>query len=173
MTQYAKDQTRRILKTEQAAYVQNAIDFARRSSAAPHEGSLQPTAYTTFYVTTTNEGLEKYAELKAEGWTLLDNTLHLMAVPGKALSLVCKCPESVFETYIPIIAANAEKAYVAEVEAHNRQAQKLQERAKEIQLEFDRREEERKALLMAEITKEFDQKARAQFVPAASNGLHH
>lgn len=169
MTQYAKDQTRRILKTEQAAYVQNAIDRARTAPAA-YEGALDQTGSTVFYHTTVHEALEHYADLKAAGWTL-QHTAPVFY--DKLNSFVAIKPESVFEKDIPQIAARAEAAYIAEVEAHNRQAQKLQERAKEIQLEFDRREEERKALLMAEITKEFDQKARAQFVPAASNGLHH
>lgn len=170
---YAKEQTRRILKTEQAAYVQNAIDFARRSAVAAHEGSLHPTAYTTFYVRTTNEGMERYAELKAEGWTLLDNTLHLMAEPGKALSFIAKCPESVFEEiYIPLIAANAEKAYVAEVEAHNREAKKLQERAEFIQQEFQRREAERQQALMDEITKEYDSRGRGRLINSADVQLH-
>jgi hypothetical protein len=149
---YKPEQTRRILKTEQAEYVQQAIDRARTAPAA-YEGSLDPTGSTVFYHTTVHEALEHYAKLHADGWTLQ----HAAPVfYDKLNSFVAIKPESVFEKDIPQIAARAEAAYAKEVEQHNLNAKKLQERAKEIQLEFDRREEERKALLMAEITKQYD-----------------
>ncbi|MGH8386650.1 MAG: hypothetical protein ACRESJ_14325 [Pseudomonas sp.] len=66
---YRKDQIRKVLKTEQAEYIQNAIEFARTAAPA-YEGSLDPTGSTLFLHLTTHAALEHYADLKAAGWEL-------------------------------------------------------------------------------------------------------
>jgi len=158
MTQYAKDQTRRILKTEQAAYVQDAIDRARTAPAA-YEGSLDPTGSTLFHHRTVHEALEHYADLKADGWSLDHGAL---VFDDKLYSFIAIKPSDVFEKDIPQIALRAEAAYIREVEAHNREAKKLQERAEFIKTEFARREAERQQALMDEITKQYDSRGHAK-----------
>lgn len=165
---YAPEQTRRILKTEQAAYVQDAIDRARAAPAA-HEGSLDPTGSTLFYHRTVHEALEHYADLKAEGWSL-EHTAPVFY--DKLHSFVAVKPNHVFEKDIPQIAARAEQAYLKVVEDHNKQAKKLQERQAFIESEFERREAERQAALRTEIEREYDSRGRSRFVNSDDVQLH-
>ncbi|MNP55554.1 hypothetical protein D3C76_1502120 [compost metagenome] len=56
-----------------------------------------------------------------------------------------------------------------EVEDHNKQAKKLQERQALIEQEFEKREEERKQALRAEVETELIARGRVQYMPAASH----
>ncbi|MBF8731944.1 hypothetical protein IRZ59_16020 [Pseudomonas guariconensis] len=168
MTKHAPEQFRKVLKAEQHDYIQRAIEIAR-NAPAQYEGSLHPTGSTIFQHRTIHEALEHYADLKAQGWELE----HLTpACYDKLFSFSAKKPEHVFEQDIPQIVLNAEKMYLREVEEHNKQAKKLQERKAFVEQEFARLEEERKAKLRTELEKQFDSRGRVQHVSSDTVYLH-
>ena len=168
MTKYAPEQTRKVLKAEQAEHIQLAIEIAR-TAPAQHEGTVLPTGSTIFQHRTIHEALEHYADLKAQGWQLE----HLNpACYDRLFSFVAKKPEHIFEQDIPQIALNAEKDYLKIVEDHNKQAKQLQERQAFIEEEFERREEQRKAALRAELAREYDNRGRVQRVNSTDIQLH-
>lgn len=171
MTTYAQNQFRKVLKIEQAAYIQAAIENAK-TALPQHEGSRNPTGRTIFYVRTTHEGLEKFAELKANGWILDTSATALLQEYKVPLSFTAIAPDHVFESYVPLIAERAEQDYLREVEAHNKQAQKLKERTEFVESEVKRREEERLAQLRAELAKDFDNRGRVQFITESDTQLH-
>lgn len=171
MTTYAPEQFRKVLKIEQAAYIQTAIEHAKHAEPQ-HEGSRNPSGKVIFYVRTTHEALERYAQLKAEGWELDYNLPALTVAPQVPLSFVATAPAHIFETYLPLIAERAEQNYLKEVEVHNKHAQKLKERAEFIESEVKRREDERLAQLKADLAKEFDNRGRVQFITESDTQLH-
>lgn len=168
MTKYAPQQFRKILKAEQAEFIEQAIVLARTAPAA-YEGSLNPTGSTEFYHKTVHEALEHYADLRAEGWTLehtapvFYNNLH---------SFVAIKPDHIFEADKALIAQRAEKAYIKEVEDHNKQAQKLKDKSAFVEAEFQRLEAERQATLRAELEKQYDNRGRVQRVNSTDVQLH-
>ncbi|MNJ21183.1 hypothetical protein D3C77_155290 [compost metagenome] len=168
MTKYAPQQFRKILKAEQAEYIEQAIEFAR-TDVPQHEGSVQPTGSTIFYVRTIHEALERYADLKAEGWTLQHGIPALDVAP---LSFVAIKPDQVFETDKALIAKRAEQAYLREVEAHNKEAQRLKDKSAFVEAEFQRLEAERQATLRAELEKQYDNRGRVQRVNSTDVQLH-
>lgn len=168
MTIYKAEQARKVLKAEQAEYIQEAIELARTANPS-YEASLDPTGSTLFYHLTTHAALEHYADLKAQGWTLQ----HLIpACNDKLYSFVAVKPESVFELDIPQIALRAENAYLREIEAHNKVARKEAERVAYIESEFQRREQQRQAQLRAELASEYDSRGKTQFVSENQTRLH-
>lgn len=171
MTIYKAEQARKVLKAEQAEYIQEAIERARTANPS-HEGSRNPTGRTTFYVRTTHEALTRWAELSAAGWILDTNSTCLHVAPQTPLAFTAIAPEDVFDSYLPLIAERAEQDYVKEVEAHNKEAKKLKERADFIESEFKRREEERLAQLRATLAKEYDDRDRVQYVNSQDVQLH-
>lgn len=171
MTTYAPEQFRKILKIEQAAYIQAAIENAK-TALPQHEGSRNPTGRTIFYVRTTHEGLEKFAELKADGWILDTSATALLQEYQVPLSFTAIAPDHVFESYVPLIAERAEQDYLQEIEAHNKQAQKLKERAAYVESEVKRMEEERLAKLRADLAKEYDSNANPRYVNSEAVQLH-
>lgn len=171
MTTYAQDQFRKVLKAEQAEYIEQAIKAARKAPATL-EGSLHKTGRTEFIVRSVNEGMQRFADLAKDGWTLDTSILNLYVAPNVPLSFTAICPDHVFETYIPTIAQLAEQAYLKSVEDHNKEAKKLQERQAFIEQEFERREEERKAQLRAELAREYDNRGRARYVNSDDVQLH-
>lgn len=170
-TTYAPEQFRKILKIEQAAYIQAALERAK-TALPSHEGSRNPTGRTTFYVTSPFEAMQRWAELSAQGWELDSNSTCLLVAPQTPLAFTAVAPASIFETYLPLIAERAEQDYLKEVGDHNKQAQKLKERAEFIESEFKRREEERLAQLRADLAKEYDNRGRAQFITEGDTQLH-
>lgn len=168
MTTYAPEQFRKILKAEQAEYIEQAIEFAR-TAAPQHEGSAHPTGSTIFYVRTTHEALERYADLKADGWTLQHEIPALNTGP---LSFVANKPDHVFEIDKPLIAQRAEQSYFKEVEAHNKEAQRLKDKAAFVEAEFQRIEAERQANLRAELEQQYDSRGRVQRVNSTDVQLH-
>jgi len=58
------------------------------------------------------------------------------------------------------------------VEVHNKQAQKLKDRAEFIESEVKHREEERLAKLRADLAREFDNRGRGQFITENDTLLH-
>ncbi|MFG0352914.1 hypothetical protein ACF8LD_17945 [Pseudomonas sp. zbq_5] len=148
MTQYAKNQTRRILKTEQAAYVQRAIELAR-TGPAQHEGSLDPTGSTIFQYPTFGAALEGFADLKAQGWKLEPSFCQCFPT---LYSVVAIKPDHIFEKEISQIALRAEAAYAKEVEDHNNEVQRLKDKAEFVALGLKRRDE----ALRAELEEEYD-----------------
>ena len=168
MTKYAPEQFRKILKAEQAEYIERAIEFAR-TDIPQHEGSVKLTGSTKFYVRTIHEALERYADLKADGWTLQHSIPALDVAP---LSFVAIKPEHVFEADKPLIAKRAEQDYIKEVEAHNKEAQRLKDKADFVESEFNRLEEERKAQLRADLAKQYDNRGRSRFVNSDDVQLH-
>ncbi|MBY8949460.1 hypothetical protein J1G35_26720 [Pseudomonas sp. SH10-3B] len=171
MTTYAPDQFRKVLKIEQAAYIQFAIERAK-TALPQHEGSRNPTGRTTFYVTSPFEAMQRWAELSAQGWELDSNSTCLLVAPQTPLAFTAIAPASVFETYLPLIAERAEQDYLKEVEVHNKQAQKLRDRAEFIESEVKRRKDERLAQLKADLAKEFDNRGRVQFITESDTQLH-
>lgn len=170
-TTYAPDQFRRILKAEQAEYIQAALERAK-DAEAQHEGSRNPTGRTIFYFRTTHEALSKWADLSTNGWQLDYNSPALMVAPQVPLAFTAIAPAHIFETYLPLIAERAEQDYLREVEAHNKQAQKLKDRAEFIEAEVKRREEERLTQLKVDLAKEFDNRGRVQFITESDTQLH-
>lgn len=168
MTKYAPEQFRKILKAEQAEFIEQAILLARTAPAA-YEGSLNPTGSTEFYHKTVHEALEHYADLKADGWTLehtvpvLYNNLH---------SFVAIKPDHVFEADKALIAQRAEQAYIKEVEAHNKETQRLKDKASYVESEFQRLEAKRQADLRAELEEQYNNRGRAQYVNSTDTHLH-
>ncbi len=158
MTIYAPGATRRILRAEQAEFVQAAVERAK-SAPAQHEGSLTPTGRTNFYFSHMHEALLKWAELSSEGWELDMNVPALLVAPQVPLSFTAICPGEVFESYVPLIAERAEKDYIKEIEAHNKQATKLKEREAFIESEFQRLEQERLAQLREDLAAQYDARA--------------
>ncbi|POG12949.1 hypothetical protein BGP82_00345 [Pseudomonas putida] len=171
MTTYAPEQIRKVLKSEQAEYIEQAIKAARKAPATL-EGSLHKTGRTEFIVRSVNEGMQRFADLVRDGWTLDTSILNLYVAPNVPLSFTAICPDHVFETYIPTIAQLAEQAYLKSVEDHNKQAKKLQERQTFIEQEFERREEERKAQLRAELAREYDTSLNPTFDRVDRPRLH-
>ncbi|MFV3283160.1 hypothetical protein ACNFCI_03720 [Pseudomonas sp. NY15356] len=168
MTKYAPEQFRKVLKAEQHDYIRRAIEIARTAPAA-YEGSLDPTGSTIFQHRTIHEALEHYADLKAQGWELE----HLTpACNDKLFSFSAKKPEHVFEQDILQIAARAEKAYLKEIEIHNKEAQRLKDKAAFIEAEFNRLEEERKASLRAELERQFDSRVQHRVQHVISHAAH-
>lgn len=165
---YTAEQFRKVLKAEQAQYIEQAITLAR-TAPATYEGSLDPTGAVEFFHLTTHAALEHYADLKAGGWTLehtapvFYNNLH---------SFTAKKPDSVFELDKPLIAQRAEQAYLREVEAHNKEAQRLKDKAAFVEYEFQRLETERLAALRAELEKQYDNRGRVQRVNSTDVQLH-
>lgn len=165
---YTAEQFRKVLKAEQAAYIEQAITLAR-TAPATYEGSLDPTGSVEFFHLTTHAALEHYADLKADGWTLehtapvFYNNLH---------SFVAIKPDHVFELDKALIAARAEKAYVKEVEDHNKEAQRLKDKATFVEAEFQRIESERKAALRAELESQYENRGRIQRVNSTDVKLH-
>ncbi|MBF8740229.1 hypothetical protein [Pseudomonas guariconensis] len=168
---YAPEQFRKVLKAEQHDYIQRAIDRARTAPAA-YEGSLHPTGRTEFVVRSMNEALEKFAKLSLEGWTLDTSVLNLCVAPDVPLTFVAIKPDHVFEADIALIAQQAEKAYLKEIEIHNKEAQRLKEKAAFIEAEFNRLEEERKANLRAELERQFDSRGHHRVQHVISHGAH-
>lgn len=168
MTKYAPEQFRKILKAEQAEYIEQAILLAR-TAAPQHEGSVRPTGSTMFYARTTHEALERYADLKAEGWTLQHGVPALSCAP---LSFVAVKPDHVFEADKPLIAQCAEKDYIREVEVHNKEAQRLKDKTAFVESEFKRLEAERQAALRAELEEQYDNRGRVRFVNSTDTQLH-
>ncbi|WP_146022360.1 hypothetical protein [Pseudomonas sp. FW305-70] len=166
-----KLEIRKSNKAEKAAYVEQAIQAAR-IGLPQHEGSRQPTGRTIYYVQTTHEALERFAQLKAEGWELCNSSTALVVAPQVPLSFVAIAPDHVFETYIPLITASAEAAYEKEIIQHNELFKKQEQRAKEVLEEFERRESERKAALMAEIELEVEARHNPRFERADRTKLH-
>lgn len=168
MTKYAPEQFRKILKAEQAEYIEQAIERARTAPAV-YEGSLNPTGSTEFFHRTLHEALEHYADLKADGWTLehtapvFFNNLH---------SFVANKPDHVFENDKPMIAQRAEQAYIKQVEDHNKEAQRLKDKAAFVEAEFQRIEAERQANLRADLERQFDSRGRVQRVNSTDTQLH-
>lgn len=171
MTTYTPEQFRKVIKVEQAAFIQAALERAKNAEAQ-HEGSRNPTGRTIFYFRTTHEALTKWAELSANGWKLDHNSHALMVAPQVPLAFTAIAPTHIFETYLPLIAERAEQDYLKEVESHNKQAQKLKERAEFIESEVKRREEERLDKLRADLTKDFDNRGRVQFITESDTQLH-
>ncbi|WP_456016418.1 hypothetical protein [Pseudomonas fluorescens] len=170
-TTYAPDQFRKILKIEQSAYIQAALERAK-TALPSHEGSRTPTGRTTFYVTSTFEAMQRWAELSAQGWELDSNSTCLLVAPQTPLAFTAIAPDHVFETYLPLIAERAEQDYLKEVGNHNKQAQKLKDRNEFVESEFIKREEERKAKALAELAAEFDNRGRVQFITESDTQLH-
>lgn len=170
-TTYTPEQFRKVLKIEQAAYIQAAIERAK-TALPQHEGSRNPTGRTTFYVTSTFDAMQRWAELSAEGWELDTNSTCLLVAPQTPLAFTAIAPDHIFETYLPLIAESAEQNYLREVEDHNKQAQKLKDRAQFVESEFQRREAERLAQLRADLAREFDNRGRVQFITDSDTQLH-
>lgn len=170
-TTYAPDQFRKILKSEKAEFIQAALERAK-DALPQHEGSRNPSGRTTFYVRSIPEAMVKWAELSANDWVLDSNSPILEIGHQIPLSFTAIAPPHVFETYLPLIAERAEYEYDREVEAHNKQAQKLKERKEFIESEFIRREEERKAKALADLAAEFDNRDRVQFLGEHDTQLH-
>ncbi|RMR03482.1 hypothetical protein [Pseudomonas syringae group genomosp. 7] len=170
-TTYAPDQFRKILKSEKAEFIQAALERAK-DALPQHEGSRNPSGRTTFYVASIPEAMIRWAELSADGWVLDSNSPILEIGYQIPLAFTAIAPSHVFETYLPLIAERAEYDYEREVEAHNKQAQKLKERTEFIESEFIRREEERKAKALAELAAEFDNRGRVQFITESDTQLH-
>lgn len=171
MTKYSPEAFRKVLQSEQKEHIQRAIEIARHAPAV-YEGSLRPTGSTEFVVRNANEALEKFAKLSLEGWTLDTNILNLHVAPNVPLTFVAIKPDHVFEADIPVIAQQAERDYVAEVQEHNKRAQALKDKADFIASEFERREAERHAALRAEIEREYDGRGRARYVNGNDVQLH-
>jgi hypothetical protein len=134
-------------KTELAAYVSQAIEQAR-VGAPSYEGSLDPTGSTVFYNRTSHEALEKYADLKALGWTLI----HEIPVLTKGIfDFTARKPDDVFALDIPQISARAEASYLAGIERYNTQIERQQKDDAEILAEYERREAARKACVIEDI----------------------
>lgn len=137
-------------KTEMAVYVAQAIEQARVGAPA-YEGSLDPTGSTVFYNRTQHEAMEKYSDLKAQGWELI----HEIPVMTKGLhDFSARKPEALFQLDIPQITVRAEAAYHAWIEKHNAAVLREEQNEKEIMEEFNRREEARKAQLLEDIRNE-------------------
>lgn len=171
MTTYTPEQFRKVIKVEQAAFIQAALERAKNAEAQ-HEGSRNPTGRTIFYFRTTHEALTKWAELSANGWNLDYSSHALLVAPQVPLAFTAIAPAHIFETYLPLIAERAEQDYLKEVEAHNKKAQKLKDRAEFIEAEVKRREEERLAQLKSDLAKEFDSRDRVQFITDSDTQLH-
>lgn len=159
---YAPEQFRKVLKIEQAAHIQASIENAK-TALPQHEGSRNPTGRTIFYFESCKDALERWADLSAEGWLLDTNATVLLQAPLTPLSFTAIAPSEVFESYLPLIAERAEQDYLKKVEAHNKQAKELKERAEFIESEFKRREEERLAQLRADLAQEYDSRNRTEF----------
>jgi hypothetical protein len=168
MTKYAPEQFRKILKSEQAEYIQRAIEIAR-TAPAQYEGSVNPTGSTEFFHRTMHEALEHYATLKADGWTL-QHTAPVFY--NKLHSFVAIKPDHVFEADKALIVQHAEQAYIKEIEAHNKEAQRLKDKAAFVESEFQRIEAERQAALRADLEKQYDNRGRVQRVNSTDTQLH-
>lgn len=168
MTKYAPEQFRKILKAEQAEYIEQAIERARHA-APSYEGSLDPTGSTLFQHRTVHEAFEHYADLKSDGWTLE----HAIPVCfDKLHSFVANKPDHVFETDKPMIAQRAEQAYLKQVEDHNKEAQRLKDKAAFVESELQRLEAKRQADLRAELEEQFNNRGRVQRVNSTDTQLH-
>ncbi|WP_415769222.1 hypothetical protein [Pseudomonas sp. LB3P38] len=168
MTKYAPEQFRKILKSEQAEHIEQAIEIAR-TAPAQYEGSVNPTGSTEFYHRTVHESLEHYADLKANGWTL-EHTAP--AFYNKLYSFVAVKPDHVFEADKALIAQRAEQAYIKQVEDHNKEAQRLKDKATFVESEFQRLEAERLAALRAELENQYENRGRIQRVNSTDVKLH-
>jgi len=134
-------------KSEQAAYVATAIESARNGPPS-YEGSLDPTGSTVFYHSTSHGALERYADLKAQGWTLI----HEIPVMTKGIfDFSARKPDAVFALDIPQIETRAIAAYLAGIARHNAQIERQQRDDAEVLQEFERREALRKAKVIEDI----------------------
>ena len=107
--------------------------------------------------------------MKANGWTL-EHTAPIFY--NKLHSFVANKPDHVFEADKPLIAQRAEQDYIRKVEAHNKEAQRLKDKAAFVEAEFQRLEAERQASLRAELEKQYDSRGRAQLVNSTDVQLH-
>lgn len=164
-----KLETRKVNKTEQAAYIARAIELARIGAPA-YEGSLDPTGSTLFYSRTTHEALEKYSDLKARGWELIH---EIPALTNGLHEFSARKPAAVFELDIPQISARAEAAYKAEIESHNAAVARQERDEAEVMAEFERREAERKAQLLADIRADLSQQQNPRFKRSDDNGYQY
>lgn len=164
-----KLESRKANKTEQTAYIAQAIKLARVGAPA-YEGSLDPTGSTVFYNRTPHEAFEKYALLAAEGWTLI-HTIPVLT--GGLHDFSATKPEAVFQLDIPQITARAEAAYKAGIESHNAAVARQERDEAEVMAEFERRETERKAQLMADIRADLSNQQNPRFKRSDSNGYQY
>ena len=164
-----KLEIRKANKTELAAYVAQAIELARVGMPA-HEGSLDPTGSTVFYNRTAHAAMERYADLKAAGWTLAH---HIPVLTGRSHDFVAIKPESLFELDIPAITVRAEAAYHREIEQHNATLKRQEQQEAEVLAEFERREAERKAQLLTEIRADLAQQQNPRFKRSDDNGYQY
>lgn len=154
-TYYEPTQIRRVIKAEQAAYIEQAIIDAE--FAVPTiEGSLDKTRSTTFYFTNMHTALLKFEELIKEGWSYDANFPALPQDRASTFTLTLRCPDELWETYKPLIAQRAENLYQRQIEEHNRNARKIALREEAIEKELQRQEAERLAELREEITAQYD-----------------
>ncbi|MGH8386694.1 MAG: hypothetical protein ACRESJ_14550 [Pseudomonas sp.] len=160
---------RKANKVERAAYVAQAIELARVGKPA-YEGSLDPTGSTVFYNRTSHEAFEKYADLKAEGWELVH---EIPVLTGGLHDFTAKKPESLFQKDIPAITARAEAAYQREIENHNAAVARQERDEAEVMAEFERREAERKAQLLADIRADLSQQQNPRFKRSDDNGYQY
>lgn len=168
MTRYAPEKIRKVLKAEQAQFIEQAIELARNAPAAL-EGSLDPTGSVEFYHRTVHEALEHYADLKADGW-LLEHTAPVLY--NKLFSIACKKPDHIFELDKSQIARRAEQAYLKAVEDHNKEAQRIRDKAAFVESELQRIEKERQATLRTDLERQFDNRGRVQRVNSTDVQLH-
>ena len=164
-----KLETRKANKTEQTAYVARAIEQARIGLPA-HEGSLDPTGSTVFISRTNHEAMERYADLKATGWTLAH---HLPVLAGNLHDFTAIKPDTIFELDIPQISARAEAAYKAEIETHNLAVARKEQQEAEIMVEFERREAARRAQLLEDVRADIERQANPRFKRSDVNGYQH
>lgn len=161
-TQYTPEQTRRVLKIEQAEYIEAFVEQARYANPS-FEGAGLQTGRTTFYFKgyESHVALVKFAELHADGWTLDTTAICLVPTTDKdgrlmPIEFTAICPDHVFDTYRVNLAQRAEAQYLKEITQHNKGAVRIKERAEFIEAEYARLEEERKAELRAEIERKYD-----------------
>lgn len=164
-----KLEIRKTNKTELAAYVAQAIELARVGMPS-YEGSLDPTGSCVFYSRTLHEAFEKYADLKAKGWTLAH---HIPVLTGGSHDFVAVKPESVFEADIPAITARAEAAYQREIDQHNAAVKRQDAQEAEVLAEFERREAQRRAQLLIEIRADLTQQQNPRFKRSDDNGYQY
>lgn len=148
-------QLRKVIKAEQAAYIEQAIEKARHAPAT-HEGSLDKTGSTFFVFRTINEALNRMIALVAEGWRLNDDVPNLVQAQGVPLTITMYCSDEIFETYKADIARRAESEYLHEIEVHNKQVRAAKEREDYVEAEIQRRKDEAEAKLRAELAEQFD-----------------
>ncbi|MBT9302512.1 hypothetical protein [Pseudomonas sp. TAE6080] len=164
-----KIEQRKANKTEMAAYVAQAIEQARVGLPA-YEGSLSPTGSTVFYSRSMAGAFERYADLKAQGWTLMH---EIQILTTGTFDFVAKKPEAIFQLDIPQISARAEAAYQREIEQHNAAVKRQEQREAEVIAEFERREAARRAQLLEEVRADIERQTNPRFKRANENGFQY